>query len=109
MNEVDKILSEREHVYGSFDDVSRMYTNLVTLVDEADSILGCKVKCSIDMILMKIARIVSGDQYYRDNWSDIAGYAMLVVKSIDEEDKKAFEEYQNKVTTICEEYEEDEN
>lgn len=91
MNEVGNILSERESVYGSFEDVSRMYTNLVTIVDEADAILDCKVKCSIDMILMKIARIVSGDQYYRDSWADIAGYAMLVVNSIDEEDKKYLE------------------
>jgi len=32
---------------------------------------------ALDMILAKIARIVSGDPNHTDHWDDIAGYARL--------------------------------
>lgn len=32
---------------------------------------------ALDMILVKIARIVSGDADHPDHWDDIAGYALL--------------------------------
>lgn len=97
MNKIESILSERDDVYGTFEKVSRLYTNLTTSVEGADVLLDYKVKCSIDMIMMKIARIVSGDQYYRDNWADIAGYAMLIVNSIDamEEDNDTISIYED--------------
>ena len=33
---------------------------------------------SLDMIAVKISRIVNGNPSHRDSWLDIAGYAMLV-------------------------------
>lgn len=36
----------------------------------------------IDMILLKIGRIGSGDPDYRDHWDDIAGYASLAANQI---------------------------
>jgi len=32
---------------------------------------------ALELIAMKIARILSGDQNYRDHWDDIEGYAEL--------------------------------
>src|SRR5262245_17283319 len=32
---------------------------------------------ALDMILAKVARIVSGDPGHPDHWNDVAGYAML--------------------------------
>ncbi len=40
-----------------------------------------KVVCeSLGMICSKIARICHGDSLYKDNWDDIAGYALLISK-----------------------------
>lgn len=33
---------------------------------------------ALDMIAVKISRILNGDPDYADNWADIAGYATLV-------------------------------
>jgi hypothetical protein len=35
---------------------------------------------SLDMIAMKMARIMSGDPSEPDHWQDIAGYALLAIK-----------------------------
>ena len=38
---------------------------------------------AMDMIVHKIARIVSGDSTFQDHWLDIAGYAMLAHDNLD--------------------------
>jgi hypothetical protein len=38
----------------------------------------CLVSEALEMICVKMARIMNGDPLYRDNWVDIAGYAKLV-------------------------------
>lgn len=35
---------------------------------------------ALDMIAVKLSRIVTGDPTYLDNWDDIAGYAACVTK-----------------------------
>lgn len=40
---------------------------------------------ALDMIFHKIGRIVNGDNNYDDSWRDIAGYAELVVKDLNNE------------------------
>lgn len=42
---------------------------------------------ALDNIQQKIARILSGDPNYTDNWHDIAGYAKLVEDRIQKEKK----------------------
>lgn len=44
---------------------------------------------AIEMICHKLARIVNGDPYYADSWTDIAGYAKLVADRLErtEEDE----------------------
>lgn len=37
---------------------------------------------ALDQIASKIARILSGDPNYPDNWHDIAGYATCVEKAL---------------------------
>ena len=37
---------------------------------------------SLEMICHKIARILNGDPNYIDNWTDIAGYAVLVEQEL---------------------------
>ena len=37
---------------------------------------------ALDLIATKLARIITGDPDYSDNWHDIAGYATLVEQEI---------------------------
>ena len=39
------------------------------------------------MILHKIARAVTGDAFYADTWHDIAGYALLIEKYIEDQNR----------------------
>lgn len=40
------------------------------------------VRESLDLIALKISRIVTGDPLYLDNWDDIGGYAKIVADRI---------------------------
>jgi hypothetical protein len=37
---------------------------------------------AIDMIMVKLSRILCGDPNHKDHWDDIAGYAMLVSRDL---------------------------
>ena len=43
---------------------------------------------ALDMIAVKISRILNGDPDYSDNWHDIAGYATLVADRLDGNERK---------------------
>lgn len=44
--------------------------------------LPLDVREGLDLIALKMSRIVTGDPEYLDNWDDIAGYATIVAKRI---------------------------
>ena len=35
---------------------------------------------AVDMICLKLSRIISGQSHFRDHWDDIAGYARLATE-----------------------------
>lgn len=80
MNTKD-LIAEREKRYGDFTDNAKVAQELKLMVrrDERWGELTLYQKESLDLILSKIGRIMSGDKTYVDNWADIAGYAQLVV------------------------------
>ena len=43
---------------------------------------------AITMIANKLGRVINGDPYYDDSWRDIAGYATLVVKELEKQEKQ---------------------
>lgn len=43
---------------------------------------------ALEMIAVKISRIINGDPNYSDNWRDIAGYATLVADRLDGNERK---------------------
>ena len=113
MDKVEKVLSDRGSEYGKFSDVADVYYDLLQVINNHDSMAydgyGASVvqrsaQCALDMVCMKIARLVSGSRCHRDSWLDIAGYAMLVVNDIDE-----MEQYNSQVVSICEDCEENES
>lgn len=84
MSDIDAILKERGAVYGDFMEqagfaraIKRQmrgrpsYRHLLPDMEEA-----------LEMIAVKIARILNGDPNHTDSWDDIAGYAQLVANRL---------------------------
>lgn len=73
------ILANRQKTHGNFlenanlsqsiKDVMRSSINWEKLTDMQ--------KESLEMIALKISRILSGDKDFRDHWDDVVGYARL--------------------------------
>lgn len=85
MNDINKTLVERGRHYGASFCVqcgvsqkikSAMLTgiNWKTMSDDKRE--------SLDMIAVKISRILNGDADFYDSWHDIAGYAILVANTL---------------------------
>jgi len=81
-NEVDTVLDARGEQYGSFMRSSDTAVKIKGAIHNAlarnDMHLFPDQIIALDMIAVKISRIVNGNAAYRDSWLDIAGYAKLV-------------------------------
>ena len=91
INQLDKLLKQKEEDYGSFDRTSWVMTQLLENVLTAHN--GVKVKVSIKifgifMIMLKLWRILSSKRYLKDNFDDIAGYDELLRKLVIQEENK---------------------
>ena len=85
MADTQAVLKERGKVYGDFlsdaticqalKDVARRTPNWEHL--QADQ------QQALEMVCMKMARILNGDPDYVDSWMDISGYAVLVVNRLE--------------------------
>lgn len=89
VTKVDEILAERGQRYGTFKDHAAIAQILKTDIDlflnARNKRLQPDQKQALDVICDKIARIINGDPDYIDNWDDIAGYATLVSKRLQED------------------------
>lgn len=80
--DIEKTLKQRGAVYGDFT-CHAMIAQCI-MHDFRDSYptgwnrLSAVQRQALTVIADKIARILSGDPNYRDNWHDIQGYAKLV-------------------------------
>jgi hypothetical protein len=81
-----KIIKERGAVHGDINDNA---LNSQTFKIAARSMTNWRhgklspvQRECIEMILLKIGRIGSGDPNFRDHWDDIAGYAELAANQI---------------------------
>jgi len=86
---VEETIKDRQSKYGDFKQCSNIYNNLRSSDSEEISNLNCVQEMALDMIFVKIARILSGDPNLVDNWHDIAGYARLVEIELTKVDKSA--------------------
>lgn len=78
---IEKTLEERGNRYGDFTDHAAICQKikLAFLWGPARWVMLSDVqKQALEVIADKIARILSGDPNYADNWHDIQGYAKLV-------------------------------
>jgi len=83
MNTVENILQERKKIHGSFEQYALINNMLIDIIRKSPNYtkLTDTERSSLDMIISKVTRILSGDPHFPDHWVDIAGYATLVVKS----------------------------
>lgn len=84
MNTIQQTLRERSATHGYFAVNSRITQQLKEQVrnEIGYTKLTYAQRESLDMIVHKISRILSGDPKFIDSWRDIAGYAQLVVDEL---------------------------
>ena len=78
---VEAILSERNTTHGNFSDNARISQDLKRLFHAApgwDAL--CDVhKEALDLIALKLSRILSGHADFPDHFADVAGYCQLAL------------------------------
>ena len=77
------LLNERAKTHGDFAETARMSQALKSLMGTGYRYPELSdVQCeALDMIAVKIARILAGDPDQPDHWRDIAGYAQLAINA----------------------------
>lgn len=81
MTERDPILIEREKTHGSY--AMQAHTSQVLKGIMRGKILRARQQEALEMICVKISRILNGDPLTKDHWDDIAGYAKLGSEACD--------------------------
>ena len=80
--EAVELLLEREKTHGSFERNAQLSQRLKDLFNYPGEAKMCDVhKEALDMIALKLSRILSGQADFADHWDDIAGYAKLASKA----------------------------
>lgn len=90
MAEVGQTLEERGKRYGNYlhqTHISKTLQNRMRMAESYSS-LATDQQDALEMIAVKISRILNGDPDYSDNWHDIAGYATLVADRLDGNERK---------------------
>lgn len=87
MSDIVEILSQRRQVYGPFlrqaqiaCDLKGIMWSYTAWVEQ----LAPDQREALEMIQVKVARILNGDPNHADNWRDIEGYARLVADRLSE-------------------------
>lgn len=83
MPDRDPLLQEREKTHGSFAQNAHYYTQLRRIFGELSGRVKDEHINALDMIALKLSRILSGQATYKDHWDDIAGYAKLASEACD--------------------------
>lgn len=88
---LEETLKDRDRRYGTFMNqaiISNAFHNVLKdgcrINDKTLSDFSSDELEALRMIFNKLARIINGDNHYRDSWEDISGYAMLVANRIGE-------------------------
>ena len=75
----DDVISERDATYGDYATLATLSQSMKDIWRGADGWhrLTVEQKESLDLIAVKIARILNGDPSHADSWIDLEGYARL--------------------------------
>lgn len=85
-DDIDAVLAERGSRYGEFNRHAILTQGIKEIIREGPSFtdMDDDMVEALDMIAHKIGRIVNGSPTYKDSWTDIAGYAMLIANRLEE-------------------------
>jgi hypothetical protein len=88
MKQVDKVLKERGSRYGEFHNLARISKKIKDMyyMDQKRNVTPAMDE-AMEMIIHKLARIINGDPYYKDNLIDIQGYCQLYLDELDRIEK----------------------
>ena len=84
---LDDTLAARRATHGDFSDMAEATQDHMRLVMASQNWnhMTDAQKEALHMILHKLARICYGDPGHIDSWQDIAGYAQLITKRLENE------------------------
>lgn len=84
MSDIQNLLHQRGATHGSYTTMSNISQRIKRVLHDSDGwpFLTEEQAESLDMIAVKIARVLSGDPSHADHWEDIEGYARLVSNKI---------------------------
>jgi len=73
----------RRATHGNFEQMAQTADDLTrAFYNDRCTKLNPQQRVAVNQILVKLARISTGDPNHRDHWDDIAGYASLVAKDL---------------------------
>ena len=88
MTETAELLDTRAKTHGSFADNARIAQFLRAYWRNGQPVMWSQLTLvqreALDVIALKISRILSGQGGFADHWDDIAGYAKLASKEIEQ-------------------------
>lgn len=79
----DPLLAEREKTHGSFAQnaiVSQHIKHIYHSMGKYPAENAAHAE-ALDMIALKLSRILSGQANFRDHWRDLSGYALLAMEA----------------------------
>lgn len=83
LDEVDAILDQRHQTHGAFMDVAAVAVALRAILRDRRPDLMPDQEEALNMICVKISRIVNGDPNHLDSWRDICGYSQLILDRLE--------------------------
>ena len=81
----NEILNERENTHGKYSNVAMTSQALKHVIQQGakfNQLTPAELE-SLELICMKISRIVNGNPHLVMHWEDISGYATLIVKELE--------------------------
>lgn len=72
-----QILNDRQNTHGDFANCARISQEFKMIIAANDNNLSHAEREAVEMIALKLARILNGGNRHKDSWQDIAGYALL--------------------------------
>ena len=84
----DPLLEERQKTHGNFNRNATISQEIKEIYRKA-GVNGFKDvhREALDMIALKLSRILSGQANFKDHWRDLSGYALLAMEACSEDEK----------------------
>lgn len=82
--DTNELLTQRNRTHGDYREQSRITQEFKRLMRDTPNWRGLSdsEKDSLEMVAVKVGRILAGNPHFKDHWDDIAGYAKLIANQI---------------------------